>query len=93
MTTPENQIIFLDLTGNRSPPQQNTQDENVALPSTHDNAETILYSFVENSPSVADLLWSKKKSGQDEFLTLTPETEDDMILQDSEIQSTHDNYF
>ncbi|KAG1142305.1 hypothetical protein G6F37_008258 [Rhizopus arrhizus] len=73
--TTEDQMVYLDLTCNRSKGQENEQEK--MLCSTHDCAETMIYSFVDNSPHVADLLWSKQQLGQSEFLKLTPETEDE----------------
>ncbi|KAI8886097.1 hypothetical protein K501DRAFT_283985 [Backusella circina FSU 941] len=45
------------------------------LGSTHDYAESMLYAFVDNSESVADLLWTKQLLKQGEFLKLTDENE------------------
>lgn len=79
-------MMYLDLTCNRSKGQEGEQEK--MLCSTHDWAETMIYSFVDNSPHVADLLWSKQQLGQSEFLKLTPETEDeDHVIHPS--SSTH----
>jgi hypothetical protein len=88
LNNPKNQTIFLDLTCNRLIQQEGQEKEKSS--STHDDAENVLYSFVDNSPSVADLLWSKKQLGQGEFLTLASETEEDMLDQNMIYPSTHE---
>ena len=78
---PDNNIVYLDLTCNRQSHDQDDEDDDIVSPSTHDYAETMLYSFVDNSPHVADLLWSKQKLGQSEFLKLAPETNEELVLE------------
>ena len=60
-------FVFLNLTCTR----QELEEYHQVGPSTHDAAETMLYAYVDSSPSVADLLWSKQQLGQDHFLKLT----------------------
>jgi hypothetical protein len=66
-------LVFLDLTqANIEEGEENLQHERL-FTSTHDLAELMLYSFVDNTPHVADLLWSKQLLDQEDFLTLTDE--------------------
>lgn len=70
-------LVFLDLTHPHIEEQEgeeNLQHERL-FTSTHDLAELMLYSFVDNTPHVADLLWSKQLLDQESFLTLTSEQE------------------
>ncbi|CEG72054.1 Putative Nutrient and stress factor 1 [Rhizopus microsporus] len=78
---PDNSIVYLDLTCSRQGHDQGDEDEDIVSPSTHDYAETMLYSFVDNSPHVADLLWSKQQLGQSAFLKLAPETNEELVLE------------
>ncbi|KAI9277442.1 hypothetical protein BY458DRAFT_504992 [Sporodiniella umbellata] len=74
---------FADLTCNRYSELESLQHTS----STHDFAEDMIYSFVDNSPHVADLLWAKQQLGQNAFLTLAAEADHD---QDHQItHSTH----
>jgi hypothetical protein len=66
-------LVFLNLTCTRE--QEEHYFDTDEFPSTHDAAEMMLYAYVDDSPSVADLLWTKKQQGQDQFLTLTDEQE------------------
>ncbi|KAI8645745.1 hypothetical protein BD408DRAFT_411456 [Parasitella parasitica] len=70
--------VFLNLTcGNEQDDYQHRhhQGHHRETTSTHDLAEMILYSFVDDAPTVADLLWSKQQQSQGEFLALTDEQE------------------
>lgn len=67
VATPE--LVFMDLTCDRD--HEYDIDEEHISPSTHDLAEFMLYSFVDSSPYVADLIYSKQVLKQGEFLTLT----------------------
>lgn len=67
----KNELTFLNLTCTRE--QEEHYFDQDMFPSTHDAAEMMLYAYVDSSPSVADLLWSKQQLGQGQFLTLTTE--------------------
>lgn len=70
-------LVFLDLTHPHIEELEGEEDlqHERQFTSTHDLAELMLYSFVDNTPHVADLLWSKQLLDQDSFLTLTSEQE------------------
>ncbi|KAI8994747.1 hypothetical protein BDB01DRAFT_773941 [Pilobolus umbonatus] len=74
--TKENETVFLDLT---SSTEEELYFDWHELPSTHDGAEMVLYSFVDTTPDVADLIWSKQQLKQGEFLTLTDGQEDEEV--------------
>ncbi|KAI9484078.1 MAG: hypothetical protein EXX96DRAFT_164534 [Benjaminiella poitrasii] len=80
--------VFLNLTSN----SQHYEEEAGAFfsSSTHDLAEKMLYAYVDNNPSVADLLWSKQQLQQGEFLKLTDGQEWDQAPVSS--FSTHEPY-
>lgn len=84
-----NMVAFLNLTcGNHQDHHQDHQNE---PNSTHDLAEMMIYAFVDDAPSVADLLWSKQQLNQGEFLKLTDEQEwSQLPIVD---YSTHEPYF
>lgn len=64
-------FVFLNLTCTRE--QEEMYFDQDLFPSTHDAAEMMLYAYVDSTPCVADLLWSKQQQGQDHFLKLTDE--------------------
>lgn len=64
-------FVFLNLTCTRE--QEEMYFDQDLFPSTHDAAEMMLYAYVDSTPCVADLLWSKQQQGQDYFLKLTDE--------------------
>ncbi|CEP19908.1 hypothetical protein [Parasitella parasitica] len=72
-----NMVVFLNLTCSGGGEEQDNhyQDNRTETISTHDLAEMMLYSFVDDAPTVADLLWSKQQLNQGEFLKLTDEQE------------------
>ncbi|KAF1802327.1 hypothetical protein V8B55DRAFT_1479123 [Mucor lusitanicus] len=85
-----NMVVFLNLTcGNNSHHEDvhHHQEPN----STHDLAEMMIYAYVDDSPSVADLLWSKQQLNQGEFLKLTDEQEWSQLP--TVDYSTHEPYF
>ncbi|OAC98478.1 hypothetical protein MUCCIDRAFT_115390 [Mucor lusitanicus CBS 277.49] len=53
--------------------------------------EMMIYAYVDDSPSVADLLWSKQQLNQGEFLKLTDEQEWSQLP--TVDYSTHEPYF
>ncbi|KAI7903551.1 uncharacterized protein BX663DRAFT_506864 [Cokeromyces recurvatus] len=72
MTSQDYKFEFLNLTCN----SHHQEEEEKTFSSTHDLAEMMLYAFVDNTPSVADLLWSKQLLQQDDFLKLTPDNQE-----------------
>ncbi|CAO3690728.1 unnamed protein product [Rhizopus stolonifer] len=76
---------FVNLTCDRDYDSSLSQEATI---STHDLAETMIYSFVDNTPHVADLLWTKQQLGQNGFLTLAADMEHEH--EDKSSHSTHE---
>jgi hypothetical protein len=87
VSTPE--LVFMDLTCDREL-EYDLYEQHLS-PSTHDLAELMLYSFVDSSPYVADLIYSKQLLKQGEFLTLTDEK--DWADMPTIEFSTHEPYY
>ncbi|CAO3654528.1 unnamed protein product [Mucor fragilis] len=87
-----NMVFFLNLTcGNSHHEDAHHHQDQKEPSSTHDLAEIMIYAYVDASPSVADLLWSKQQLNQGEFLKLTDEQEWSQLP--TVDYSTHEPYF
>ncbi|KAL9548682.1 hypothetical protein MBANPS3_005570 [Mucor bainieri] len=61
----DNMVVFLNLTcGNSHHEDAHHHQDHKEPNSTHDLAEIMIYAYVDDSPSVADLLWSKQQLNQ-----------------------------